>query len=97
MPGGRPSNRTTILDPTKVVFPINNLQQLNIRLNQLNKVVTSSTEECIDWLAQYGMLGNSINCSFCNSAMKIHNCREVQDNIQWRCRDCNSRKSIKTN
>ena len=33
----------------------------------------------------------------CNQPMKIYNCQQTRDHFQWRCRSCNTRKSIRVN
>lgn len=94
MPGGRPENPHTILNPQEQVLTLQDIEHLNIILADLHRN-TSSLEDTVYWLTKHGLLANKQTCPECEEPMKIYNCKQSIDLLEWRCRPCKCKKSIR--
>ena len=95
MPGGRPSNRTSVLEPHSHALPMQAVAQLDLTLQQLHVDVTISKGATLLWLAKYGFIANDRKCDSCGERMKLYECYKRGDGFEWRCRECQIKSSIR--
>ena len=94
MPGKRPGNPYTILSQQDQVVSLNDLEHLNTKLADLHKEILF-TKNTVYWLTKHGLLANKQTCTECDEPMKIYYCKQSIDLLEWRCRICNGKKSIR--
>ena len=58
--------------------------------------VRQSDNNIINWLVQHGLLRNTRDCDMCNQLCRINaTTAHGADGLEWRCQNCNFRKSIR--
>ena len=90
---GRPAALNQIIDPVEIIpieYIVDNLQNLTHRM-----LCDQTRENIIIWLVRHGLLRNSYECPNCHNLCRYIQSSHFNDENEWRCRDCNVKKSIR--
>jgi transposase-like protein len=58
--------------------------------------IMSDKREWLQWLARHRLIRNNVDCGTCHRPMSLVGRAECSDGFSWRCRQCNTRSSIRT-
>lgn len=89
---GRPAAPINI---TPVVLPLAQLARIDVTPRELY-AVTPDKREWLQWLAQHRLIRNNVDCGTCRRPMALVTRAECNDGFSWRCRQCNTRCSVRT-
>lgn len=56
---------------------------------------TKTTEKCLEFLRENGMIKNSMDCEQCHKRMLLHHTASTKDRQRWNCSTCKSTKSVR--
>ena len=87
---GRPRARTAIVD---AVLPAAALAELDVNGRTLHELCRDA-EGILRWLAQYGLIHNSLHCDRCDIDMSLQSREGAFDGYCWACRHCKRRRSV---
>ena len=95
MAAARPRVRLTIAE---VVLPAADLAALHVDHCTL-VLLCHDNKAVIHWLAQYGLIRNSLRCERCERDMTLQQCRQANyvDGFCWACPVCRRQKAVTCN
>jgi hypothetical protein len=89
---GRPQARRVI---TNDIITVNMLQTLEVTPKDIYDNMDDHMM-WLQWLAKHHLIRNSNDCSQCNRSMALVKRAESAEGYSWKCRDCNTRLSVRT-
>ena len=89
---GRPA---ALINITPVVLPLAQLARIDVTPRELY-AVTPDKREWLQWLAQHRLIRNNVDCGTCRRPMALVTRAECNDGFSWRCRQCDTRCSVRT-
>ena len=72
------------------------LHQLEVSRKTIHLTITANDETCLKWLAEKGLVSNTMNCHRCQIPMALINKQELSDGKTWRCRECSTETTIRS-
>ena len=80
---------------TPVVLPAAQLVQIDVTPRQLYAVMQDK-HEWLQWLARRRLIRNNVDCGTYRRPTALVARRECNYGFSWRCRQCNTRCSVRT-
>jgi len=77
------------------VLPVAELANVDITPRELYSIMENK-QQLLQWLATHRLIRNAVQCSSCQRAMAVVSRTESSDGFSWRCRQCNTRCSVRT-